>query len=150
MGVWDINAPESHAYEYDGDPNLYVANQYRASDHNPTLLGVVTNVPAAASVSDPQPLRGDKVTVSGTGFTAGTTVTATLPSRNGQVLGSVTAGPDGTVTIPFTVPVLLPKGSQSVVLTAGDGEKATTSFTLRPAYQDVIIRLQRLWAALGH
>jgi 5'-nucleotidase len=146
MGIWDINAPESFAYEYDGDPNLYAPYVYRASDHNPTLIGVATNVPAAATISDPRPLRGDRVTVSGTGFTAGTTVTATLPGRGGQRVGSAVAGPDGTVSITFTVPVLTAQGQYQVLLTAADQETASTSFTLRSYLDDV---LAHLWRALG-
>jgi 5'-nucleotidase len=146
MGVWDINAPESFAYEYDGDPHLYAPDVYRASDHNPTLLGVSTNVAATAAVSDPTPLRGDRITVTGSGFTAGTTVTATLPARGGQVLGTGVAGPDGTVGISFTVPVLLAQGTYQVQLTAADGEQAATSFTLRSFVQDA---LAHLWRLLG-
>jgi 5'-nucleotidase len=147
MGVWDINAPESFAYEYDGDPNLYAPYVYRASDHNPTLLGVATNVPAAATISDPRPLRGDEVTVTGTGFTAGTTVTATvpatLPAHGDAPLGSGVAAADGTVHISFTVPALPRPGQYQVLLTAGDGETAGTSFTLQPVGQDVVERLGR-------
>ena len=40
--IWDINAVESYAYEYDGFEGLYAPYAYRASDHNPTLIGVDT------------------------------------------------------------------------------------------------------------
>ena len=40
--IWDINAVESYAYEYDGFEGLYAPHAYRASDHNPTLVGVDT------------------------------------------------------------------------------------------------------------
>jgi uncharacterized protein len=37
---WNINAVESFAYQYDGDPALYAPNPYRSSDHDPLVLGV--------------------------------------------------------------------------------------------------------------
>src|SRR3712207_6108960 len=37
---WDINAVESSAYQYDGDPALYAADPYRSSDHDPLVLGI--------------------------------------------------------------------------------------------------------------
>jgi uncharacterized protein len=40
--VWDINSVESYAYQYDGFEALYAPYAYRASDHNPTLVGVDT------------------------------------------------------------------------------------------------------------
>ena len=40
--IWDINAVESFAYEYDGYEPLYAPYAYRASDHNPTVIGVDT------------------------------------------------------------------------------------------------------------
>jgi predicted extracellular nuclease len=48
--IWDINAVESFAYEYDAPfEGLYAPYPYRASDHNPTLVGVDTKfgTPAA-------------------------------------------------------------------------------------------------------
>jgi len=141
LSVWDINAVESFAYEYDSPyEGLYADYAYRASDHNPTVFGLTTEVPATATISDPTPLRGDTVTVTGGPFDAGTTVTVTLPSQGNEVLGTGIAGPNGTVTVQFTVPDLVHKGSYQVDLTAADGEKASTSFTLRPRGQDVADR----------
>ncbi len=37
---WNINAVESFAYQYSGDPALYAANPYRSSDHDPLVLGI--------------------------------------------------------------------------------------------------------------
>jgi 5'-nucleotidase len=141
LSVWDINAVESYAYEYDAAyEGLYAEYAYRASDHNPTVFGLTTEVPATATISDSTPMRGDRVTVTGTAFDAGTTVTATLPSPNGAVLGTGVADANGTVSVQFTVPDLVHKGDYRVDLTAADGEKATTSFTLRPRGQDVADR----------
>ena len=104
-------------------------------------MGLRTQVVASGAISNPQPFRGDKVTVTGSGFTAGTRVSATLPAQNNRVVGTATVGPDGSVTISFSVPVLLPQGSYDVVLTAADGEQATTSFSLYPVVQETLLRL---------
>jgi len=37
---WNINSVESSAYQYAGDEQLYAANPYRASDHDPLVLGL--------------------------------------------------------------------------------------------------------------
>ena len=37
---WNINAVESFAYQYDGDPALYAPNPYRSSDHDPIVVGI--------------------------------------------------------------------------------------------------------------
>lgn len=37
---WHINAVESFAYQYSGDPALYAPHQYRSSDHDPLVLGI--------------------------------------------------------------------------------------------------------------
>jgi 5'-nucleotidase len=141
LGVWDVNAVESYAYEYDGYEPLYASYPYRASDHNPTLIGISTRTPATATIGADRPLRGDEVTVTGSGFAAGETVTATLPSRTRGQLGSAVAEPDGEVTITFTVPRRLPAGDQQVLLTGDSGEAAGTGFSLRPALVDLVLRL---------
>jgi 5'-nucleotidase len=144
MTVWDINAVESFAYEYDSPyEGLYAPYAFRASDHNPTLYGLKTDVAAAATVSEPKPLRGDKITVTGTGFDAGTTVQVTLPERRGAVLGTGVADANGTVSITVTVPVFLKQGSHQLDVTGADGEKATTSITLRSAVEDALLHVLR-------
>ncbi len=40
LAHWNINSVESFAYQYSGDPALYAPHQYRASDHDPLLLGI--------------------------------------------------------------------------------------------------------------
>ncbi|HEY0452905.1 ExeM/NucH family extracellular endonuclease [Actinophytocola sp.] len=42
VDVWQINAHESFAFEYDGSPTFYAPNPYRASDHNPIVVGLDT------------------------------------------------------------------------------------------------------------
>ena len=149
MTVWDINAVESFAYEYDSPyEGLYAPYAYRASDHNPTLYGLTTEVAATATVSEANPLRGDQVTVTGQAFDAGTTVTLTLPERRGTVLGTGVADANGTVSITFTVPVYLKEGSHQLDLTAADGETASTSITLKSHSEDALLHVLRILS--GH
>ena len=42
VDVWQINSLESYAFEYDGHPAFYAADPYRASDHNPIVVGLDT------------------------------------------------------------------------------------------------------------
>ncbi|MGW5055206.1 ExeM/NucH family extracellular endonuclease [Actinokineospora sp. NPDC004072] len=41
--VWSINAHESFAFQYDGHPDFFAPNPYRASDHNPIVIGLETS-----------------------------------------------------------------------------------------------------------
>ncbi|WP_222196198.1 ExeM/NucH family extracellular endonuclease [Modestobacter italicus] len=146
--IWEINAEESFAYQYAGYEPFFSADPYRSSDHNPTLIGITpaeTDVPAQATISDPRPYRGERITVTGTGFEPGERVTASLPSRNRGQLGSAVADSEGTVTIRFTVPVLLPTGDQEVLLRGTSGETASTGFELRSVLQELLDRLIGWW-----
>ncbi|MBU2663416.1 ExeM/NucH family extracellular endonuclease [Actinoplanes bogorensis] len=42
VDVWNINSVESFAYEYDGYAPFYNADPYRASDHDPVVVGLKT------------------------------------------------------------------------------------------------------------
>ena len=42
VDVWQINSHESFAFEYDGHPAFYAPDPYRASDHNPKVIGLST------------------------------------------------------------------------------------------------------------
>ena len=143
LGVWDVNAVESGAYQYDGYEPLYAPNAYRASDHNPTLFGI--DVAATAAISDPRPFRAERVTVTSTGFAPGERVTASLPSLNRGQLGTATADADGRASITFRVPVVLPAGNQDVQLTGTSGETASTGFWLRPRLEELLAGLTRWW-----
>ena len=145
LTVWDTNATESYAYQYDGYEPLYAADPYRASDHNPTVLGLSlgeADTAATATVGTARPFRGDRLTVTGTDFAAGERVTVTI---GGRPVGSGTADDAGTVTLTPRVPVLLGAGEQAVVLTGSSGETATTSITLRSVWQELIDRLRGLF-----
>jgi hypothetical protein len=59
---------------------------------------------------------GDSITMTGGGFQAGETVNATVESDPVNV-GSATGGPDGEVSITFTLPASIPAGSHTIKLT---------------------------------
>lgn len=143
LTVWETNAVESFAYQYDSgvDP-LYAPDPYRASDHNPTVIGFTLDAPATAAVDEDRPFRGDRVTVTGTGFAPGERVAVTIGGRSA---GSGTANAQGTVVLTPRVPVLLGAGEQPVVLTGASGESAGTSITLRSLLQELIDRLLGLF-----
>ncbi|MFC4855303.1 ExeM/NucH family extracellular endonuclease [Actinophytocola glycyrrhizae] len=42
VDTWQINSHESFAFQYDGHPAFYDAGPYRASDHNPKVIGLNT------------------------------------------------------------------------------------------------------------
>ncbi|MEN3614482.1 ExeM/NucH family extracellular endonuclease [Plantactinospora sp. ZYX-F-223] len=42
VDVWQINSHESYAFQYDGHPAFFAADPYRASDHNPIVVGLET------------------------------------------------------------------------------------------------------------
>ena len=48
--IWEINAHEAFPLQYDANPAFYDAGPYRASDHNPEVVGLDTTDEAPASV----------------------------------------------------------------------------------------------------
>ncbi|MDG4794512.1 ExeM/NucH family extracellular endonuclease [Micromonospora sp. WMMD1082] len=42
VDVWEINAVESYAFQYDGLAAFFAPDPYRASDHNPLVVGIDT------------------------------------------------------------------------------------------------------------
>jgi len=61
---WNINSVESFAYQYTGDPELYAANPYRSSDHDPLLLGI--DLQEVVAEPEPQLCQGLEPTIVGT------------------------------------------------------------------------------------
>ncbi|GIF09729.1 ExeM/NucH family extracellular endonuclease [Actinoplanes siamensis] len=45
VDIWNINSVESYAYQYDGWAPFYNADPYRASDHDPVVIGLDTGAP---------------------------------------------------------------------------------------------------------
>ncbi|MEJ5944110.1 ExeM/NucH family extracellular endonuclease [Pseudokineococcus basanitobsidens] len=74
--VWDINADESYAYQYDGYRPWYAPDQFRASDHDPVVVGVSaagagggdegTSTLQLLDINDFHGRLGDAVALSGT------------------------------------------------------------------------------------
>ncbi|HEX6970216.1 MAG TPA: ExeM/NucH family extracellular endonuclease [Micromonosporaceae bacterium] len=54
VDVWQINAVESYAFQYNGLPAFYAPDPYRASDHNPIVVGVSTATTATTAAVDLQ------------------------------------------------------------------------------------------------
>jgi len=46
VDIWNINSVESFAYEYDGFAPFYAPGPYRASDHDPVVIGLETGLTA--------------------------------------------------------------------------------------------------------
>jgi Ca2+-binding RTX toxin-like protein len=64
---WNINAVESFAYQYVGDPALYAPNPYRSSDHDPLVLGIDLEERCHALLPTIRGTDGDDVIVGGLG-----------------------------------------------------------------------------------
>ncbi|WIM97019.1 ExeM/NucH family extracellular endonuclease [Actinoplanes oblitus] len=45
VDIWNINSVESYAYQYTGYAPFYSATPYRASDHDPVVIGLDTGAP---------------------------------------------------------------------------------------------------------
>ena len=56
---WNINAVESFAYQYTGDPALYAPTPYRSSDHDPLVLGIDLDERCAGLVPTIRGTAGD-------------------------------------------------------------------------------------------
>jgi predicted extracellular nuclease len=64
---WNINAVESFAYQYVGDPELYAPNPYRSSDHDPLVLGIDLEERCNGLLPTRRGTAGDDVIVGGLG-----------------------------------------------------------------------------------
>ncbi|WP_217183023.1 ExeM/NucH family extracellular endonuclease [Streptomyces sp. AC495_CC817] len=78
---------------------------------------------------------GKKLTVNGTGYEPGETVTVQLQPKKGQplTLGTVTVRADGTFTTSVVVPKATPAGKYTVAVAQADGDKATATVTVNKA-----------------
>ncbi|MET7394481.1 ExeM/NucH family extracellular endonuclease [Dactylosporangium sp. NPDC005572] len=107
VDVWQINSHESFAFEYDGHPAFYAPNPYRASDHNPIVVGI--SVPKCARVITGR-YAGPLTVTSGITCLANATVAgpvtvaagASLVATGGSIAGPVTALGAAQVTISGT------------------------------------------------
>jgi len=111
VDIWQINAEESVGFEYSRYNNhatlLYQPNQFRASDHNPEIVGLDVPYSTEDSATDLVLDPGTVAVGSGT-----TTATATVTSAAGQATGSVDFVVNGDVVVTGT----LTGGTASAVL----------------------------------
>jgi 5'-nucleotidase len=138
--VWQINAEESVGFEYSrynyNATLLYQANQFRASDHNPELVGLSvpfsqqdSSVSAAASPSVVQKKKGTSTITATVTGAQGVTPTGTVQFLvGGRLVDSVplAGGQASTVVGPFANP-----GTQTVeVRYSGDQVTRPSSTTV--------------------
>jgi 5'-nucleotidase len=144
VDIWQINAVESFAFQYDGLAAFYEPNPYRASDHNPIVVGLRTTAPApqctttiTGNVSRPLNVSAGLTCLVNAKVAGPVTVLpgASLVATDGTIAGPVTATRPAlftlsgtTVSGPVTVlgasgPVLVEKGKVSgpVSVTASTG-----------------------------
>lgn len=141
-------------FEFEGSDNDYVSLSAVTFEDDSRLVAfdamrwtALTAAGQATATADPTLVApGTAVTVKGTGFPPGQTVYLRLGPPNTEPFGEygkATAGSDGTVTIPFTVPAAWPGGQPVVETLAADNElvilliseggpSALTSLTFQP------------------
>ncbi len=64
---WNVNSVESSAYQYSGAEDLYAANPYRSSDHDPLLVGIDLDERCNGLVPTIRGTAGDDVLRGGNG-----------------------------------------------------------------------------------
>lgn len=67
LAHWNINAVESFAYQYYGDPALYSPDPFRSSDHDPLVLGIDLEERCNGLPPTIRGTAGDDVLVGGNG-----------------------------------------------------------------------------------
>nr|WP_246416662.1 ExeM/NucH family extracellular endonuclease [Nocardioides luti] len=128
VDIWNNNADESVAYEYSranyNATDFYVPNQFRASDHDPEIIGVdVPGFPAVdtttAATSSPMTYGTDGSVAVQVTSTEPTTGTVTLLDGTTE-LASAPVAQDGTATISVPGTALTPGSHDLVVAYSGD------------------------------
>lgn len=91
----------------------------------PEFNGVITLDSSKATA-------GKKLTISGTGYQPGETVTVQLRPKKGApiTVGTVEVGADGSFTASVTVPKSTQPGKYTVAVSQADGDEATASVTV--------------------
>ncbi|MBZ5740369.1 ExeM/NucH family extracellular endonuclease [Nocardioides mangrovi] len=146
VDIWNINADESIAFEYSrynyNATDFYEAGPYRASDHDPEVVGL--DLPAiktatTTTVSAVPPLAIAKLTpvgivvrVTADGATPTGTVTVSWEGKSKEV--RLVRGYAATTVGPFTQP-----GTQKVTVTYAGND------TLAPSSQSVDVRVIKLF-----
>jgi len=135
VGFWHINADEPSVIDYTTDwktADLYEPHQYRASDHDPVILGLNLNTapeadPLTASTDEDVALNG---TLTGSDFNEDP---LTFEKVTDPTIGDVVVNADGTF---IYTPNLNANGSDTFTFRVYDGalysEAATVTITVNP------------------
>ncbi|MGX1934446.1 ExeM/NucH family extracellular endonuclease [Microbacterium resistens] len=95
---------------------------------------------------------GKAVTVRGSGYAAGETVTATLRGKKGTTvdLGTIEVGADGSFTARLTVPASTHPGPYTLAVAQADGDEATATLHVNRGKGGSVVRdiLDWLWDLL--
>jgi 5'-nucleotidase len=127
VDIWEINAHESFAFQYDGTPGFYAADPYRASDHNPIIVGLDTAPACTTTVtgsrSGPLTVTSGVTCLVDAAIAGPVTVRAggSLRVTGGSIAGPVSATRPGLFTLSGTTvagPVTV-TGATGEVLVAG-------------------------------
>jgi predicted extracellular nuclease len=125
---WNINAVESFAYQYTGDPALYATHAYRSSDHDPLVVGLDLATPTL-SISDAAPVTE--------GTAASFTVTLSAPTAVEVTVAVSTTGVTATAGSDFT--------ATSTTATFAPG--ATTATVTVPTLGDALDEVDETFTA---
>ncbi|MGO4384227.1 hypothetical protein [Specibacter sp. RAF43] len=109
-------------------PNTVTVVGSRTTTPQSAQYTVVAPGNPAVTLSAPNGAAGRSFLIAGTGYTPGTTVTATL-GAGGPRLGSTTVGSNGTFRINATVPAAN-AGTQNIIVTAPGTSGLSTPFTV--------------------
>ncbi len=135
VGFWHINADETSVIDYNTEfktVDLYEPHQYRASDHDPVILGLNLNTapeadPLTASTDEDVALNG---TLTGSDFNEDP---LTFEKVTDPTIGDVVVNADGTF---IYTPNLNANGSDTFTFRVYDGalysEAATVTITVNP------------------
>ena len=108
VDVWESNSHESFAFEYDGHPAFYAPDPYRASDHNPIVVGLDAGPTCTTTITGRYngPLTVSSGLTCVDNATVGGPVTvragASLIVTGGSIAGPVTATAAGQVSLSGT------------------------------------------------
>lgn len=142
IDFWHINADEPSVIDYNTEfkpVDLYLAHVYRASDHDPVVIGLNPNTPPQAGSPIPDQTAYTQAlfsfTVAVDAFSdpdIGDTLTYTATLGDGSPLPAWLSFAGGTRTFNGT-PAMGDLGTLTIQVTAtdGGGEKVSTAFTLQ-------------------
>lgn len=111
------------------DPKDFYVENWRLTTSGEAFTPASCNVPASVTVAPTSAQVGGKVTVTGTGFTAGETVRIELHSTP-VVLASVTADSAGAISATVTVPAVTPGEHSIVAVGETSGRQASAPLTV--------------------